>query len=202
MNPQAPVLVRSSFFKKRAGFSLIEVSIAIAVVAVAVVSLMGLLPAGLGQFQKAMDSTLAAQISQRVISDAEQADFDELIPTAASGEFFVLPFRYFDAQGLEVPVSGSGQPSPSEKIRIVYQVRVRGTFPATGDGTTGGSRLASLPGSPRFSPRSSTFLTIQVAHNPELRELPVENELWKPRSAPIQTFNVVITRAGYKRTRS
>ncbi len=199
MNPQDHSSSARSFFQRRGGFSLIEVSIAIAVVAVAVVTLMALIPAGMGQFQAAMDSTLSAQIAQRVITDAEQADFDKLVPSTGGSGFYVLPYRYFDAQGLEVVAANPGNPSQQDRVRIVYQVRVRGSFPGSGDGTAEASTFTSIPGSPRFNPRASTFLTVQVAHNPLLRVLETDKELWKNKAAPMHTFSAVITRNGFKR---
>ena len=78
----------------RRGFSLIEMILAIGVVAFAFVALMGLLPVGLNTFGAALDTSVRSQIVQRFVSDAEQTDFDTLQNQPA-----VL--RYFDDEGSE-----------------------------------------------------------------------------------------------------
>ena len=67
-------------------FSLIETALALGIVAFAFVGLMGLLPAGLGTFRTAIDTTVSAQIVQRIVSDAEQSDFDALSSNSASSD--------------------------------------------------------------------------------------------------------------------
>jgi uncharacterized protein (TIGR02598 family) len=62
-----------------AGFSLVEVSLALVVVAVALVALLGLLPSGMSNFRTALDAQIAGEIFQRVVADAQETDFDTLI---------------------------------------------------------------------------------------------------------------------------
>ena len=64
---------------RAAGFTLVEVAIAIGILAVALVSLLGLLPAGMTNFRKAMDTSITAQIAQKILHDMEEAEFDEVI---------------------------------------------------------------------------------------------------------------------------
>src|SRR5437762_170092 len=114
-----------------AGFSLIEVTLAIAVLATVVVGMMALLPTGMGRFQAAMDTTLSSQIAQRVITDAEQAEFDKLTAKTEAGnsDFYVLPKRYFDSDGTEIVPKTANALTDPEKARVVYVVRVRGSLP-------------------------------------------------------------------------
>jgi uncharacterized protein (TIGR02598 family) len=81
---------------RKAGFSLVEVVLAIGVVAFAFVALFGLLPAGLSTFRQALDNSLGSQIVQRLVNEAQQTDFPTLIATPTG------PLRYFDDQGNEV----------------------------------------------------------------------------------------------------
>jgi uncharacterized protein (TIGR02598 family) len=171
------------------GFSLVEVVLAVGVVAFAFVAILGLIPAGMTQFRQAIDTTVCAQIAQRVIGDAQQTNYDELIdregmearfqttqawtnftfraPTIAQPEY-----RYFDERGAEVVPSTEAarrRPtalSPAEKTAIVYHVLVRvmpqTRIPRTGTGgTAGGDEVATI--------------TIQVAHNPSNRELEIDS---------------------------
>src|SRR5256885_2028896 len=87
--------------RRPTGFTLIEVALAIGVIAFAFVALLALLPAGLTTFRSSMNISVGAQIFQKVVNDAEQADFDALVKqeTADGTSFAVLPLRYFDEEG-------------------------------------------------------------------------------------------------------
>lgn len=150
-----------------AAFSLVEVVLAIGVVSFAFVALLGLLPAGMAQFRKAIDTTVGAEIAQRVIDDAEQADFDVLTNTAANSTTIntqpTVSYRYFDERGAEViPTSpqaatqfARGNLNQQEQREIVYTVVTR-----------------VLPNPPRPDPNTNaTFqqlatVTVQVMNNP------------------------------------
>lgn len=179
------------------GFSLIETVLAVGVVAFALVALLALLPAGLANFRTAIDTSVASQIFQQVVTDVEQADLDTLLARAETrtAAFYVLPTRYFDEQGNEVIAGGDGGLTTAESHRVIYHVRVRGSVP--------GGPFTSLPASPeqpRFSPRDTTFLAIQIANNPGHREVPVDPHLlWKTRDVPVVSYTAVVTRNSYPR---
>ncbi|MEA3212476.1 MAG: hypothetical protein QOE70_5533 [Chthoniobacter sp.] len=120
------------------GFSLIEVVLAIGIVAFAVVAILGLLAVGSDQFRVALDNTVCSQIAQRVINDALQADFKTLadaknggMDSKDPGFSFRAPtvlegvVRYFDEQGNEVVPKVEGTLSAEERFRILYHVNVR-----------------------------------------------------------------------------
>ena len=191
------------------GFSLIEVVLAIGIVAFAFVALFSLLPIGMGVFREAMDTSVSAQIVQRVVSDAEETDFDVLKDdpgNSKSGNYYVLPFRYFDDQGTEVKVANASSPSAAERSKFLYTVRVRGTFPGKSNPSDHSSAyptsLPSKSGS-RFNPRDETFLTVQIANNPGNKDLTgmidsttslISFVKAKTAKVPIQTYSVVIAR--------
>jgi len=81
--------------KKQAGFSLIEIALALGVVSFAFVSILSLVPLGMSMFHSAVDISVGTQISQRVVNDLQQADFGTLVNSSQ-------PIRYFDEQGQEV----------------------------------------------------------------------------------------------------
>jgi uncharacterized protein (TIGR02598 family) len=56
-------------------FSLVEVTLALGIVSVSLLSLIGLLPAGLGVLRESMDQTVHAQIIQRIAAGLSTADF-------------------------------------------------------------------------------------------------------------------------------
>jgi uncharacterized protein (TIGR02598 family) len=156
------------------GFSLMEVAIATAILALVLVALIGLLPSGATTFNKAMDTSISAQIAQRILHDAEQAEFDALIDKTnlpvidgAVPEYFTFraprvrepQWRYYDVQGTEVLPKTPAALSEDERRAIVYYVNIRvmprAAMPTTNEST---AHVAQL--------------TVQVARNPEHRTLP------------------------------
>lgn len=176
------------------GFSLVETALALGVAAFALIALVGVVPLGLQHFRGAIDATVGAQISQRVMTEAYQTEFEQLRATAevVTPEFFVLPARYFDEQGNEVAAAS---------INAVYQVRVRGSHPGPADSSQGGTGFTSLPAADdakRFRPRDSIYLTVQVAQRPASIRLPVNDRLlWPADAAPMSIYTTVISRNGY-----
>src|SRR3954464_1029271 len=107
MPPVTPPLPSRAFRSSKQGaFSLIEVVLAVGVVAFAFVAILGLIPAGMSQFRQAIDTSVCAQIAQRIINEAQQTDFTVLIdekniPTSATEDYaFRMP-----AIGLSDPKS-------------------------------------------------------------------------------------------------
>lgn len=153
----------------QAGFSLVEVVLAVGVVAFAFVAILGLIPAGLSQFRQAMDISVCSQISQRIIMEAQQTEFDVLVANAGTAQF-----RYFDEQGNEVPVTDAAKENPAalsadQKLLTVYHVNTR-IRPAT-----------SLPGAVATTPTIAT-LTIEVAFNPGNRRLVLRSPVSDPNA--------------------
>jgi type II secretory pathway pseudopilin PulG len=179
--------LRKSFASNRSAFSLVEVVLAVGVIAFAFVAILGLIPAGLTQFRKAIDTSVGAQIAQRCIQDAEQTDFNTLvdyahtqgqgspgIPTyfrapsmAATASAAASPnnpgacIRYFDEQGNEIiPAARSGttgDPSPTEYANIVYYVNTR---------IAASTNLPRVTGSNAPISFDLATVTVQVVFNP------------------------------------
>jgi len=78
------------------GFTLVEVVLAIGIIAFAFVPLVALLPIGLGVSRQAIDTTVQAQIAQQLITEAQQTDFSLL--TNLQNDSVNKPY-YFDDQG-------------------------------------------------------------------------------------------------------
>jgi uncharacterized protein (TIGR02598 family) len=195
----------------RHGFSLVETALALGIVAFALVTLMALLPIGLTAFRSAIDASVCSQIVQRIVADAEQSDFDVLLSSAESenGDFMVLPMRFFDDQGTEVVPRNRSSPTAAEAQRMLYRVRVRASKPGNRQVESHSSeRFTSLPGArgqPRFNPRDTTFLAIQIANDPIGRELATDDALlWDTEAAaragvPIVMQTAIVARNGYRK---
>lgn len=158
----------------RCGFSLVEVVLAIGVMSFAFVGIFALLPAGLTNFRQAMDTSVGAQIAQRLTSDAQQTDFNVLIDeknrlTTANYTFRAPKvsepsLRYFDDQGNEIVPKTASSLSSEEKQKVLYHVNVR-VMPET-----------SLPktNSGGDAPHVAT-ITIQIANNPANRAIAISS---------------------------
>lgn len=98
------------------GFSLVEVTLAMAIAAVALVTLFGLLPQGLNTMREAGDLAIGGRIHQQVLNEIQMADFDSI------GQFDGLVI-YYDAQGEEIDAQrgGAGSTPPTG---TVYSARV------------------------------------------------------------------------------
>lgn len=105
-----------------AGFSLVETALALGILSFAFVALLGVIPIGLTTFASAINTTVEAQIVQRVTTVARQTKFTELAklnanPGQNNGE--ETPDFYFNEQGTEV-----SDASAISQSRYVYTAAV------------------------------------------------------------------------------
>lgn len=134
-------------------FSLVEVTFALGIMSFALVGLMGLLPVGVSTFHSATDSSTGTQIAQRLLNEAQQTDFDQLVAPGPTP----LTFRYFDDQGNEV--------TPANKSQAIYYTNLV-VLPST-----------TLPGA--ASNQNLATLSLQIANNPGGRAMAsAANVLW------------------------
>ena len=216
---QVRFLCKNPASGRSGGFSLVEVTLAIGIVAFAFVALFALIPVGLTTFRQAMDTSVGAQIVQRVVSDAEQTDFDLLVNgglggTTGGDTYYLLPLRYFDDQGNEL--------LEADKAKGIYTVRTRGSQPGLADPkshtTSFPTALPSLGGGKRFNPRDMTFLTIQIVNNPGNKSLAdalqeplpsvpadsirlIDEKKARELALPVTTYSSIISRNGYSNPR-
>ncbi len=132
-----------------AGFSLVEVVLAIGIVAFGILAVFGLLPAGLSILRESIETTVSSQILQQIISEAQETDFDQLIKDStgnaiSAGSTGVKALRYFDDQGGEL----------TDPTRAIYHVNTR-IKPAT-----------ESPADPPFTNPDLATVTVQVVKNP------------------------------------
>lgn len=120
------------------GFSLIEVTIAMAIAAVALVSLLGLIPQGMNTMREAGDEAIMARIHQQTLNEIQMADFD-VIDTYHNLEFF------YDGQGEEIGDTRSGGGARG-RFDHIYTARV--TIPNQAGGampqSVGGAAFAGF----------------------------------------------------------
>lgn len=112
------------------GFSLVEVTIAMAIAAVALVTLIGLIPQGMDTMKEAGDEAIEARIHQQLLNELQMADFDSI------GESYDRREFYYDAQGEEIGDSVGGS-SARGSFEHIYTARL--AVPGAGEGSMPGS---------------------------------------------------------------
>ena len=125
----------------RAAFSLIEVTLAIGIMAFAVVPVVGLLPIGLRVHRDSMVAIASTQIVGRVTHELEQTDYSTLpgVPNTTSVVTGPLTY-YFDDQGDLLPSA-----TDSRRIYDVQAtVNAPSTLPALSGVTTTTASLARV----------------------------------------------------------
>ncbi|MCB1086152.1 MAG: Verru_Chthon cassette protein B [Verrucomicrobiae bacterium] len=90
------------------GFSLVEVTLAIGITAVALVSLMGMLPKGLKTLQKAADQAVMGRINQQILGELQVTPWDSVGSGGSPLESFDGAVRIYDDQGIELPKTERG----------------------------------------------------------------------------------------------
>ena len=192
---------RGRFFSRlnQRGFSLVEATLSIGVVAFAFIAILGLLPAGLTVFRQAMDTSVSAQISQRVAADLQVSDYFELLREASLGDseeapYGTLPRRFFDDQGNEIPLSKDGTLYERDRLRALYEVHVRLAWRERV------SDDLAKHSSTRVGSRNLATAVIQIVNNPagqELKENPDTRLLDTTNlKLSIQTYPALVARNG------
>lgn len=130
---------------RRAAFSLVEVVLALGIMAFGLVPLMALLPIGLKMHRQAIDTTVSSQIVARVAQEAQQTDYSNL-PDGGS-----QPLTYcFDDQGNLLATGNSRSLFASCKDpKRIYDVQATV------------NKIADLPGSGAAT-RSPSLARIQI----------------------------------------
>ncbi|MEC5126984.1 Verru_Chthon cassette protein B [Verrucomicrobiales bacterium BCK34] len=84
------------------GFSLVEVTIAMAIASVALVTLMGLIPQGMDTMREAGDTAIEARIHQQVLNELQLTPFDDDSGNSLLDTYYNGLEIYYDSQGEEM----------------------------------------------------------------------------------------------------
>ncbi len=182
-----------------AAFSLVEVTLAIGIMAFSFVAIFGLLPIGMGVFRKAIDTSVVAQIAQRLSNEIQEADWKTLVSTgwdptqaqadAKSGKVtpneiqFQDPtgkstnIRYFDDQGNELPVS--------DKEKSIYHVHAVSYNPMFLPGKQAGGDYYSA---------YALRVVIEISNNPShaTGAANATTKLWTPQKGEVISQHATI----------
>lgn len=107
------------------GFSLVEVTIALGITAVALVSLMGMLPKGMETLRRAADQAIEGRIHQQVLGELQLTPWEPVGGGTSPIDSFHRSVRFYDDQGIELEESKKGE------TEHVYTARIH--VPKKGD---------------------------------------------------------------------
>ena len=146
-----------------AGFSLVEVTLALGIISFAMVTLIGLLPVSYTSFRASARSVTSTQLAQRIFAEMQQTDFANLSPTNT----------FHDVQGAEV-----GQ-SDSKKVFDVNVQIINGMkLPAS----------ASVASGSLLSNAHLKQIVVKVAENPSGR-----SDAFSNAAVPVSTFCATVS---------
>src|SRR6478672_9366235 len=121
-SPQAlPFRFRIVAGHRQRGFSLVEISLAIGIIAFAFVALLGLLPSGLTIFRSSVDTANETWIMQDLNSMIQVTDWSKLdsMSFEKSGEIY-----YYDEEGRLTDTEKTPSPESAVKARRLYAVKM------------------------------------------------------------------------------
>ncbi len=128
---------------------MVELVLSLGILAFAFVGLLALLPAGMATFHKAIDASVASQISQKIVDEAQESEFNVYTSKPQA-------VRYFDDEGNELTTSKGA----------IYQVNVRI------------QAASQVPGSTDPN-QNLAEITVQIANNPGNKTMTSDvNNLW------------------------
>jgi uncharacterized protein (TIGR02598 family) len=163
---------------QRAAFSLIEIALALGVLSFGFLATFGLIPVGMGTFRQAMDTSIGSEIVQRVLNDARQTDFNDLVLASGSNG---KSFRYFDNQGIEV----TGTNTAVAPANAIYQVNTRINPTTMLPITSGSNSLTTL-----------ATVTVQITNNPGHQTIAMDpTNLWNDPKFFISTYSGMVAQS-------
>jgi uncharacterized protein (TIGR02598 family) len=177
------------------GFSLIEVTIALGITAIALVSLMGMLPKGMETLRRAADKAIEGRIHQQILGELQLTPWED----ASGGDPLVKTFdkqvRFYDDQGIELLEVDKGG------AEHVYTARIHVPESGTGLPASVGSGTYSGVMSEDMSDGGLTYLRLVIV---EITSIVDPRFLSDPKNAfdrpefqkNIRTFRTVIVKMG------
>lgn len=105
------------------GFSLPEVAIAVAIASMGMLTLLGLIPAGLENLRQAGDSISSSRICQQMIGELQSADWGDKTGSGVGWSKladFHGAVRYFDGEGTRLTAGNEGGLSGTQGQALSY----------------------------------------------------------------------------------
>ena len=112
---------------RSAGYSLVEVMVAVGIVSFGIIAMVSMMPSGLNTFRTSMDRSISSQIAQRIVNEARQTDFATLTGFAGNS---TSSYKYFTDEGDETTIGAANQIYVA-RVDITKQVTIPGTIAFT-----------------------------------------------------------------------
>ncbi|MEM7010162.1 MAG: Verru_Chthon cassette protein B [Verrucomicrobiota bacterium] len=184
--------------RNEAGFTLIEVSLAIGIAALALVALLALVPQGVKTMKIATDTAIEARIHQQIVAEVSLSDWDKRFKYDynTSNELF-----YYDDQGIRVTRDEVKLfPGESFEDRAIYSARIH--VPRAGDRLPqrlGGDEYRAFDYSGSNTDENEVQLVIvEITAAPDIDDLTKFDDERNFRK--INTYQATVTRLIDKRT--
>lgn len=184
--------------RSEAGFTLIEVSLAIGIAALALVALLALVPQGVKTMKTATDTAIEARIHQQIVAEVSLADWDKRFKYDynTSNELY-----FYDDQGIRVTKDEAKlYPGETFEERAIYSARIHvpkagAPMPARLGG--GNYRPFDYSGSGTDENEVQTLI-VEITAAPNIDDLSDfdDDENWRK----INTYQATVTRLIDKRT--
>jgi uncharacterized protein (TIGR02598 family) len=114
MNSLTPIKGLLARLRRARGFSLAETSMAVAITALGIISIMGLMPQGLETSRKTGNMSAQSRIMQNIISDMQNTDWTVLTTNLNQ------PNRVYDDQGVRLAGTGTDAAMVSYVAHITF----------------------------------------------------------------------------------
>lgn len=125
-SPNFELRTSNSQIRAERGFSMIEIALALAVIGIAMVSILGLLSIGLNAARDSTDDNVAAQIVQAIIADRQSTPFGSSTPPITATSFNIPALSAFPVTyTLFFPKSGGKPDLTSQPGKSYFEVNIQ-----------------------------------------------------------------------------
>lgn len=100
------------------GFSLVEVTLAVAIAALGFITLLGLLPTGINMAKEASRMSTGSRIIQRLNGELQSMDWDDINWKGYS------PLRYFNSEGSEISTTSADADALTRDLAYVASIQL------------------------------------------------------------------------------
>lgn len=179
------------------GFSLIEVTIAMAIAAVALVTLLGLIPQGMNTMREAGDQAIQGRIHQQLLNEIQMTPFEDSAGTSLIDIYERMEF-YYDSQGEELSDSRDQGTVPADRkkgsFNHIYSARISFPDKGTAPASVGGAAFTGYSFDGMTPNRFVRPVIVEVAPVAGLGE---DFDWDKPDNRPlISTYQSIIVKMG------
>lgn len=164
------------------GFSLVEVTVAMGIVATVLVALLALLPYGMDSIREAKSTQVQARIANEIISEIQVADWGSEPTYKKLGDYDGM-IRHYDSEGTLID-----DKADQDKGDTIYKVKIE--IPMT--------ERVRLRGMPTDSGRYARRLIVKVAFAPGDKQVDFESDQYP---LPYRSFSSQVVKLGRDRVK-